>query len=59
MGYFVTIVSIAGVICPLLVSAMLGPAPIAHQHVSFILILNCCIPDLIAAVCFYMAGFDY
>lgn len=57
-GYFITIVSIDGLITPLFVTHLLGYKP-NHERVAMILLLNTVIPCVLAAICFWMAGYDF
>lgn len=57
-GYFITIVSIDGVVTPLIMTALLGPQP-THQWLALMCLLNTAIPCILAAVCFWMAGIDF
>lgn len=58
MGYFITIVSIATLTMPLTV-ARLVKYDKTQEHFTFVLMLNCCIPNLLASICFTIASFHF
>lgn len=55
MGYMQTIISIVGVFMPLVVVLMVQN----FYTISFTLMINTVIPNALAAICFFIAGFYY
>ena len=59
MGYFVTVISVVGILMPLVVTRMFANDPKNMSNIVFTLMLNCCIPNTVGALCFYVAGYHF
>jgi hypothetical protein len=59
MGYFVTVISVVGILMPITVTSMLAKDPKSMSNVAFTLMINCCIPNTIGALCFFVGGFHF